>query len=60
MPDDLTDDEKKLLINLLTLEIEANKFPLSPRVESLKRIRAKLKGESVPRAPPPKPKPKSR
>ena len=42
MADDLTDDERKLLVNLLTVEIEGSKFPLSPRIESMKRIRAKL------------------
>jgi hypothetical protein len=42
---DLTDDERKPLVNLLTVEIEASKFPLSPRMEMLKRIRAKLRGE---------------
>jgi len=44
---DLTDDERKLLVNLLTVEIEGSKFPLSARIESLKRIRAKLRGESA-------------
>jgi hypothetical protein len=42
---DLTDDERTALINLLIIEIEASKFPLSPRIEQLKRIRAKLRGE---------------
>ena len=37
---DLTDDERTALVNLLTVEIEASKFPLSPRIEQLKRIRA--------------------
>jgi hypothetical protein len=61
MPDDpLSDDEKKLLINLLTVEIEASKFPLSPRIESLKRIRAKLRGESVQPTVAPQQNPKSR
>jgi hypothetical protein len=45
---DLTDDERKPLVNLLTVEIEASKFPLSPRMEMLKRIRAKLRGEAAP------------
>lgn len=45
MPNDLTDDERKLLVNMLTLEIEGSKFPLSQRVEALKRIRAKLRSE---------------
>ena len=35
-PVDLTDDERQALINLLTVEIEASKFPLSPRIEQLK------------------------
>ena len=51
MTDDLTGDERQALINLLTVEIEASKFPLSPRVQQLKRIRAKLRGETPP-APP--------
>jgi len=42
---ELADDERKLLVNLLTVEIEGSKFPLSPRIEVLKRIRAKLRGE---------------
>lgn len=42
---DLTDEERAALINLLTVEIEGSKFPLSPRTEMLKRIRAKLRGE---------------
>jgi hypothetical protein len=50
MPLDLTNDERKLLVNLLTVEIEASKFPLSPRIELLKRVRAKLRGEE-PQAP---------
>ena len=31
MADDLTDEERQLLINILTVEIEASKFPLSQR-----------------------------
>ncbi len=46
MADDLTDDERKLLVNVLTVEIEASEFPLSPRIVALKGIRTKLKGES--------------
>jgi len=30
------------------LDIERSKFPLSPRIEALKRIRAKLKSEQPP------------
>jgi hypothetical protein len=47
MADDLTDDERKLLINVLAVEIEGSKFPLSPRIVALKAIRAKLRGETV-------------
>jgi hypothetical protein len=47
MPDNvLSDDERKLL----AVEIEASKFPLSPRIVALKAIRAKLRGESPPPA----------
>jgi hypothetical protein len=46
--DDLTDEERRLLVNLLTVEIEASKFPLSPRIELLKRVRAKLRGDEPP------------
>lgn len=45
MPIDLTDEERQALINMLTVEIEQSKLPLSPRIEQLKRIRAKLRGE---------------
>src|SRR5258708_39515055 len=56
MPDDsLSDDERKLLVNVLTVEIEGSKFPLSPRMVALKAIRAKLRGES----PPPEPVPQA-
>ncbi len=51
---DLADDERTALINLLTVEIEASKFPLSPRIEQLKRIRAKLRGDEPPAPPSPK------
>jgi hypothetical protein len=47
-PLDLTDDERQALINMLTVEIEASKFPLSPRIEQLKRIGDKLRSETVP------------
>jgi hypothetical protein len=30
---DLTAEERHLLVNMLTVEIEASKFPLSPRIE---------------------------
>ena len=44
MPDDLTDDERETLITLLTSKIESSRFPLAPRTERLKRIRARLRG----------------
>jgi len=31
---DLTDHERQLLANILTVEIEASRFPLSPRIEA--------------------------
>jgi hypothetical protein len=38
---------------MLATEIEATRFPLSPRIVMLKRIRAKLRGkEPAPREPP--------
>jgi hypothetical protein len=45
---DLTPEECARLIILLTIEIEASKYPLSPRIGELKRIRAKLRGEAAP------------
>ena len=38
---DLTDDERDALVSLLTDAIQESKYPLSPRIERLKRIRAK-------------------
>src|SRR6266478_9779002 len=60
MADDVTDHERKLLVNVLTAEIEASEFPLSPRIVALKGMRARLRGESPPPKPAPQPKPKSR
>jgi hypothetical protein len=40
--DDLTDEERRALIDLLGWEIQASRFPLADRVRLLKRIRAKL------------------
>jgi hypothetical protein len=48
MTDSLTDEERRALVNLLTVEIEESKFPLSPRIAQLKRIRAKLRNEAPP------------
>ena len=46
---DLTEEEQRLIVELLNAEIAKEvKFPLSPRVERLKRIRAKLSGENSP------------
>ena len=47
-PVDLTDEERAALVGMLTTEIEASRYPLSPRAEMLKRIRAKLRGEEPP------------
>jgi hypothetical protein len=41
----LDEEERHTLVNLLTLEIEASRFPLSERTERLKRIRATLLDE---------------
>ena len=57
MPDDLTDDDKAILAELLRETIERDRFPLSPRVKRLSAILAKL-DPPAPRAeplPPPKP-----
>jgi len=39
---DLTDEETLALLNLLTETIEADRFPLSPRVQMLRGILAKF------------------
>jgi hypothetical protein len=41
--DDLTDDERRALLDLVHWEIEHSRFPLSERVRMLKRIRLKLR-----------------
>jgi hypothetical protein len=41
--DDLTDDERRALIDLVHWEIETSRFPLSERIRMLKRIRIKLR-----------------
>jgi len=48
---ELTDEERAALVNMLTVEIEASKYPLSPRIELLKRIRAKLRALPAARDP---------
>ena len=57
MTPDLADDDKAILAALLRETIAADRFPLSPRVRSLKAILAKL-DPPAPRSepiPPPKP-----
>ena len=49
---DLDDEEKLALLNLLTDAIETDRYPLSPRVQVLWRILAKL-GPIGPTPPPP-------
>jgi hypothetical protein len=44
MQPDLTDEETLALLNLLPETIEADRYPLSPRVRMLRAIRAKLPG----------------
>jgi hypothetical protein len=41
--DELTDDERRALIELVHWEIENSRFPLSERIRVLKRIRLKLR-----------------
>jgi hypothetical protein len=54
MPD-LTEDDKAVLVDLLRDTIERDRFPLSPRIKSLKAILAKL--DPLPPRPEPLPKP---
>jgi hypothetical protein len=50
---ELTEEERRLLISVLMVEIQSSKYPLSPRIVMLKRIRAKLRGETpAPQQPP--------
>jgi len=56
MTPDLTDDDKAVLIELLRDTIATDRFPLSPRIKSLKAILAKLAPQ--PPAPEPFPPPK--
>jgi hypothetical protein len=43
----LTDEEAATLINLLTGVIEADQYPMSRRIETLRQIRAKLPGVRI-------------
>jgi hypothetical protein len=52
---DLTEDEAGALARLLTNTIDADRYPLSPRVQLLKGILAKIRPEPV-REPLPEPK----
>jgi hypothetical protein len=57
MPD-LTGDDKAIIVELLRETIEADRFPLSPRIKVLRAILAKLgvgSAPAVPHYPPPKP-----
>jgi hypothetical protein len=55
MQPDLTDDETTALTRLLTNTIDADRYPLSPRIQTLKGILAKIRPEPA-RAPLPAPK----
>jgi hypothetical protein len=41
--DELTDDERRVLLSLVHWEIEHSRFPLSERIRMLKRIRLKFR-----------------
>jgi hypothetical protein len=56
MPLDLSDADKAALVALLKATIAADRFPLSPRIRSLRRILDKL--EPPAKAPEPLPPPK--
>ena len=49
---DLTDEETLALLNLLTETIEYDRYPLSPRIKTLRGILAKF-GPMAPAPPPP-------
>jgi len=44
---ELTDEQTEALIRELSLIIENDRYPLSPRIRVLKAIRAKLRPEAV-------------
>lgn len=54
---DLDDAERAALITLLADTIERDRFPLSPRIKTLRAILAKLGVGSAPAMPCPPPKP---
>jgi hypothetical protein len=41
--DELTDEERRVLLSLVHWEIEHSRYPLSERIRTLKRIRLKLR-----------------
>src|SRR5690348_2307392 len=47
---DLSDDEAAALTRLLTNTIDADHYPLSPRIQTLKAILGKIRPEPGPRA----------
>jgi len=55
MTPDLTDEETAALVRLLSDTIANDRYPLSPRIQTLKAILAKLRPEPV-REPLPPPK----
>jgi hypothetical protein len=44
---DLSDDETAALTRLLTNTIDADRYPLSPRIQTLKAILGKIRPEPV-------------
>jgi hypothetical protein len=50
---DLTDDESSALAALLNQAIDADRYPLSPRIQTLKGILGKIRPEPVREPPPP-------
>jgi hypothetical protein len=50
---ELTDEESAALLHELDKLIDADRFPLSPRVVTLKIIRAKIRPDPARPAPPP-------
>jgi hypothetical protein len=55
MPADLTDEETAALVRLLRDTIDGDRYPLSPRIRTLKAILAKLRPDPI-REPLPAPK----
>jgi hypothetical protein len=47
---DLNDDETAALTRLLTNTTDADRYPLSPRIQTLKAILAKIRPRTGPRA----------